>query len=96
MIELIQLVVLIILAFCMFFGLGFIINMLLKTTWFPIYGYMAFVIILIVWTWGPQSLWNNVSSYTLGDVLPFLSGLAGAFLSGYTIKMLRVKGYTMF
>lgn len=95
-IEVLQLVVLILLAFCMFFGLGFILNMLLKTTWFPIYAYIIFVVGLVYWTWGHETFIENIIGYTLADYLPLVSGLAGAVLSGYTIRLLRVKGYKMF
>ncbi|MFD0868104.1 Uncharacterised protein [Chlamydia abortus] len=95
-IDLVQLVVLILLGFCMFFGLGFIINMLLKTTWLPIYVYIIFVIGIVYWSWGAASLIENIKGYTLADYLPIISGLVGAVMSGYTIKMLRVKGYKMF
>ncbi|WP_409347276.1 YuiB family protein [Paenibacillus sp. MBLB4367] len=91
-----QLVVLIFLAFTMFFGLGFIINMLMKTTWFPIYAYIAFVIFLVYWSWGAESFWTNLKGYTVADVLPLISGLGGAITSGHTIRVLRVKGFKMF
>lgn len=95
-IQLLQLVVLTFLAFCMFFGMGFIINMLMKTTWFPIYGYIIFVIVLIVYSWGPASFIDNLKGITLADYIPLFSGMAGAILSGYAIKLLREKGYKMF
>ncbi|WNQ14167.1 YuiB family protein [Paenibacillus aurantius] len=91
-----QNVVLIILAFVMFFGLGFIINMLMKTTWFPIYGYVVFVIGLVYWSWGSDTFWNNLTGYSIADILPMISGLGGAIVSGYTIRMLRLKGFKMF
>jgi hypothetical protein len=94
--DILQIIILTLLSFCMFYGLGFIINMLLKTTWFPIYGYVAFVIVLIYTSWGTQTLMENIKGYTLADYIPLLSGLCGAILSGYTIKFLRVKGYKMF
>jgi ABC-type transport system involved in multi-copper enzyme maturation permease subunit len=95
-IEILQLFVLTLLAFCMFFGLGFIINMLMKTTWFPIYGYIVFVCVLVYWSWGSASFFDNLKGYTVADVLPLISGLAGAILSGYMIKLLRDKGYKMY
>lgn len=95
-IDLLQLVVLIFLAFTMFFGLGFIINMLMKTTWFPIYAYIAFVIFLVYWSWGGETFWANLKGYTVADILPLIAGLGGAITSGHTIRMLRVKGFKMF
>ncbi|GIP40717.1 putative membrane protein YuiB [Paenibacillus sp. J31TS4] len=95
-IELLQWFVLTLLSFVMFFGLGFIINMLMKTTWFPIYAYFIFVAGLIWWTWGSESLVENIKSYTLADYIPLIGGMAGAIVSGYTIKTLRLKGFKMF
>jgi hypothetical protein len=87
-IQILQNFILLILAFTMIFGLGFIINMLLKTTWFPIYAYAALIIGLVWWSWG--------TTYGFVDVLPLVSGLLGAFVSGMVIRSLRVKGYKMF
>nr|WP_313782458.1 YuiB family protein [Paenibacillus larvae] len=39
----IQLVIVTVLLFVLFFGLGFILNMLIKTTWLPIYMYFLLV-----------------------------------------------------
>lgn len=87
-IQILQSFILVILAFTMFFGLGFILNMLLKTTWFPIVAYMGLIVGLIWWSWG--------TSYAFVDVLPLVSGLLGAVASGSVIKSLRIKGYKMF
>jgi hypothetical protein len=97
LIEIIQWIIVTTLMFVLFFGLGFILNMLLKTTWFPIYGYVALVLGLIIyWGWGTGSLWQNIAEYTIADYIPMLAGLAGATFSGYTIKKLRYLGYKMF
>lgn len=97
MIEFIQLFIVTTLLFVLFFGLGFIFNMLLKTTWFPIYGYAVLLIGLIIyWGWGTESLMQNIAEYTIADYIPAVGGLAGAVLSGYTIKKLRFLGYKMF
>jgi hypothetical protein len=92
-----QLMIVTILLFVLFFGLGFILNMLMKTTWFPIYGYIVLVIGLIIyWGWGTGSLASNISEYSFADYIPAVGGLIGAALSGWTIKALRVRGYQMF
>jgi hypothetical protein len=96
MIDVLQLVVLTLLLFTLFFGLGFIINMLMKTTWFPVYGYVVFVACFLYFSWGSTLVVDNIRSYTVSDYIPFLAGLGGALTSGYTIKTLRVKGYKMF
>ncbi|MFH5181978.1 YuiB family protein [Paenibacillus sp. TAB 01] len=92
-----QLMIVTVLLFVLFFGLGFILNMLMKTTWFPIYGYIALVIGLVIyWGWETGSLASNLSEYAVADYIPAIGGLIGAVLSGYTIKALREKGYKMF
>ncbi|WP_028547376.1 MULTISPECIES: YuiB family protein [unclassified Paenibacillus] len=92
-----QLIIVTVLLFVLFFGLGFILNMLMKTTWFPIYGYIALVIGLVIyWGWETGSLTTNLSEYSFADYIPAIGGLIGAILSGSTIKSLREKGFRMF
>lgn len=94
---LLQLIIVTMLLFVLFFGLGFILNMLMKTTWFPIYGYIALVIGLVIyWEWGTGSLGANLAEYSIVDYIPAIGGLIGAIISGSTIKSLREKGYKMF
>lgn len=97
MFALLQLIIVTVLLFVLFFGLGFILNMLMKTTWFPIYGYIALVIGLVLyWGWGTGSLASNITEYSFVDYVPAVGGLIGAILSGSTIKYLRTNGYKMF
>ncbi|WP_010493660.1 YuiB family protein [Paenibacillus elgii] len=92
-----QLIIVTVLLFVLFFGLGFILNMLMKTTWFPIYGYIALMIGLVIyWGWGTGSLASNLAEYSVADYVPAIGGLIGAVLSGSTIKSLRQKGFKMF
>ncbi|MFK7694560.1 YuiB family protein [Paenibacillus sp. HJGM_3] len=93
----IQLVIAALLIFVLAFGIGFIFNMLLKTTLFPVYLYIVVVVgMLVYWAWASGSLWDNLSSYTIVDYAPFVVGLLGAYLSGRAIKALRVRGFKMF
>lgn len=92
-----QLIIVTVLLFVLFFGLGFILNMLMKTTWFPIYGYVALCIgLAIYWSWGTGSLASNIAEFSAADYIPAVGGLIGAILSGSTIKTLREKGFKMF
>lgn len=87
-----------VLMFVLFYGLGFILNMLLKTTFFPVYAYIVVLIALnVYWKWGAEgSLWTILASYSVDDYIHALGGLAGAYLSGLTLRYLRKKGYQMF
>lgn len=79
----------------MTFGIGFILNMLLKTTWFPIYVFIG-LILYVVFVYQSGTLIAEEGSYGLLDYLSAVSGLAGAVLSGVTISALRKRGYRMF
>ncbi|MEF2968524.1 YuiB family protein [Paenibacillus sp. M1] len=90
--------VLMVLFFVMMFGIGFILNMLMKTTWFPAYIFVIVILPIVVY-----SLWDHelgfgayLASFRVVDYLTALAGLAGAVLSGWTIKKLRLGGYKMF
>ncbi|MFD1956183.1 YuiB family protein [Paenibacillus thailandensis] len=94
----IQLIVAMVLFFVMMFGIGFILNMLLKTTWFPIY---LFIIVLVPlgiwWTWDDSaSVTANFTAFTIVDLLPAFGALIGAYVSGWAIRALRRGGYKMF
>ncbi|TVX87128.1 hypothetical protein FPZ44_21795 [Paenibacillus agilis] len=96
--EWLMYIVLMVLLFVMMFGIGFILNMLMKTTWFPMVLYVVLVIPLAMWTMWDSSLTfvGNVTNYGFVDILIAISGLFGAYISGKTIGYLRVGGYKMF
>lgn len=92
-----QVIVITILAFVLIFGVGFILNMLLKTTWFPIYAYLALIIGLYVYyNWNSGHVLTAVTEYGFIDLLAILGGVLGGYVSGLTIRALRVKGFKMF
>lgn len=68
------------------FGLGFIINMIVKTTWAPSYVYILIVAFFVYRSGGMNGL----------DAVILLTGLVGVILSGIVIRTLRKKGYRMF
>ncbi|WP_442603358.1 YuiB family protein [Paenibacillus sp. KN14-4R] len=91
----IQTFIVIVLMFVLFFGLGFILNMLIKTTWLPMYMFIALIIGLLIYQgWGDFA--GQISKYGVPDYLATFGGIAGAYLSGLTIRSLRVKGFKMF
>ncbi|MBO2943860.1 hypothetical protein JJQ72_07710 [Paenibacillus sp. F411] len=99
MLELIPVLVLMILFFVMMFGIGFILNMLMKTTWFPCYLFVLVILPVVVysmWNSSETTFLSHIGSYGLVDYLTGIAGLAGAVLSGWAIHVLRVKGFKMF
>jgi hypothetical protein len=91
--------VLAVLFFVMMFGIGFILNMLMKTTWFPAYLFILVILPVVVysiWDRDAMSLWAHLSSFRLVDYITGVFGLLGAVLSGWTIHKLRIGGYKMF
>jgi len=86
------------LIFVLIFGIGFILNMLIKTTWLPLYGYLLLLAGTVVWFWRKDGLpfAATLAGFGIPDYAAMAGGLLGAWLSGYTIRMLRAKGYKMF
>ncbi|GGF96920.1 YuiB family protein [Paenibacillus abyssi] len=93
-----QMLIAMMLFFVMMFGVGFILNMLLKTTWFPVY--LFFIVVLplgIYYTWDDSlSFVGNFTAYTFVDIITVIAALIGAVVSGYTMRALRRGGYRMF
>lgn len=70
------------------FGIGFILNMLAKTTWLPILLYLGVVAYLF--------FFKTQGHFALVDWVILCAGLAGSVLSGLVIKTLRERGFRMF
>lgn len=85
-ISLPQFIISILLFFVLFFGIGFILNMILKTTWLPLVVYLGLVAYLLF----------NIRSPLIADLSILCAGLLGTAGSGWTIRVLRTKGYRMF
>jgi len=103
---LIQFVVSIILFFIIFFGLAFILNMLLRRTWLMAFIY-PFIVLMIVddistaeyFTAPGESFataFSGLAEITIADVSILVAGFAGTIVSGFVIKFLRKSGYQMF
>lgn len=94
------------LFFVLFFGIGFILNMLLRMSWIMAIVYPIIAIFIIdkvrfieYFSDSKESfssLGTELSQLATADVLILLSGFAGAIGAGITIKILRKKGYQMF
>ncbi|WP_138420270.1 YuiB family protein [Aquibacillus sediminis] len=101
-----QLVVSIVLFFVLFFGIAFILNMLLRQTWIMSFLY-PIVIFLIVddfplsnYVRQPveaiSTVIRNITQLTTQDILILSFGFIGTITSGIVIKLLRKNGYRMF
>ena len=90
----------------MFFGIGFLLNMLLRMTWLMALVYPVVVILIIDeveffdYFISPvkafQALGDKLVSLTLVDIVVLSGGLLGAIIAGFVIKSLRKNGYQMF
>jgi len=90
----------------MFFGIGFLLNMLLRMTWLMAIIYPIVVILIIdevkvfEYFTKPKHAFNllgeKIMSLHTVDIVILASGLVGAIISGIVIKLLRKQGYQMF
>lgn len=90
----------------MFFGIGFLLNMLLRMTWLMAIIYPIVVILIIdevkvfEYFTKPKQAFNLLGEKIMAlhtvDVVILASGLVGAIISGIVIKLLRKQGYQMF
>lgn len=104
--HMIQLIVSILLFFVIFFGLAFILNMLLRRTWLMSIIY-PFIVLMIVDNLSTAAYFKNpgasfatafrnLMNITPVDIIILLAGFAGTIVSGFVIKFLRKSGYQMF
>lgn len=102
----IQLIVSMVLFFVLFFGIAFILNMLLRQTWLMAIVYPVIIILIVdevsfsAYFTSPgnafPALWDRFISLTYADVLILSSGFIGTIVSGIVIRKLRKSGYQMF
>jgi len=101
-----QLIISMLLFLILFFGISFLLNMVLRATWLMAFIYPIIVILIvdkvkfIEYFTAPSSsfsaLGQNLIALELGDILVLSSGLVGVIISGFVIKILRARGYQMF
>lgn len=101
-----QLVISILLFLVLFFGIGFLINMLLRATWVMAVIYPIVVIRIVddvrffEYITAPISsfsfLGSKLISLQIADIIILSTGLIGAILAGLAVKLLRNRGYQMF
>ncbi|MCL6615571.1 MAG: YuiB family protein [Anoxybacillus ayderensis] len=96
----------VLLFFVLFFGIGFLLNMILRTTWT-----MAILSPFVLLLWIDQisimdyvtkpsasfaHVKERIGSLASADLIILSSGIVGAIVSGIVIQTLRKKGYRMF
>ncbi|HEX7064647.1 MAG TPA: YuiB family protein [Bacillales bacterium] len=101
-----QIIISIILFMILFFGIGFIANMLLRSSWVPAVVYPLIVILIVDRVHVYEYVTNFQSSITdlahqfavlkPVDIAVLSSGFLGAVIAGGIIRLLRSKGYQMF
>ena len=102
----IQLVVSILLYFVIFFGISFILNMLLRKTWLMTYLYPVIIFVMVgksplsSYFISPintvKATWHDFTGINFVDVIILTTGLVGTIVSGFVIRYLRKHGYQMF
>ncbi|MGM8211959.1 YuiB family protein [Virgibacillus sp. W0430] len=102
----IQLIVSILLYFVIFFGISFILNMLIRRTWVMAFIYPVIVLLIVDGISTFEYFKNPIGSFsiafsklvslTIVDIIILSSGLLGTIVSGLVIKFLRKNGYQMF
>ncbi|SFD94157.1 Putative membrane protein [Lentibacillus persicus] len=102
----IQFVVSVLLFFVIFFGLAFILNMLLRSTWLMAAIYPIIVLMIVDdistadYFTGPgeafSAAFSRLTEITVADISILGAGFAGTIVSGFVIKYLRKSGYQMF
>lgn len=94
------------LFFILFYGIGFLLNMLFRSSWimavlFPLIAiYIVNKTKLIQYVKEPAAAFGNIGDNVMAlatwDIAILSSGFLGAVAAGITMKYLRKKGYQMF
>ncbi|WP_155522711.1 YuiB family protein [Salisediminibacterium selenitireducens] len=106
MLSIPQMIIAILLYFVLFFGIGFILNMLLRASWVMAVIYPVVVLFMVdnqgigAYFSSPGDAFSDLGSslvnLPLADMIILSSGMVGALLAGVVIRMLRNRGYQMF
>lgn len=101
-----QLIISALLFIVMFFGIGFLLNMLLRMTWFMAIIYPIVVIFIIddigFFDYFTQpvasfsALVTKITNLHVADYVILGGGLVGAIIAGLVSRYLRKNGYQMF
>jgi hypothetical protein len=104
--NIVQFVVSMLLFFVLFFGISFLLNMILRSSWIMSFVYPAIVLLIVddfPWTRyfsAPTesfpAVFEHLANLKFVDIFILLSGFAGTIVAGVVIRFLRKSGYQMF
>jgi len=105
-VSLVQLIISVLLFFVMFFGIGFLLNMLLRMTWLMAITYPIVVVFIVdevsfldyIFKPGKAfpALMDKLQALHTVDIVILSGGLLGAIVAGIVMIILRKNGYRMF
>ncbi|GKV69992.1 putative membrane protein YuiB [Sporosarcina sp. NCCP-2716] len=105
-ISLTEIILSVLIFIVMFFGIGFLLNMLLRMSWIMAVIYPIVVILIIDEVKAYEYITKPGHAFSLlgeklmalhtVDVVILSSGMVGAIISGIVSKLLRKQGYQMF
>lgn len=105
-VTLVQLIISVFLFLVMFFGIGFLLNMLLRMTWLMAIVYPIVVVFIIddvsfldyFFKAGSAfpALLDKIQALQVVDIVILSGGFAGAIIAGIVMILLRKNGYRMF
>ena len=104
--SIIQIILSMVIFFILFFGIGFILNMVLRVSWMMAIVYPLVVLFivnqspLVDYFTQPGSaislLFTDLITLKIFDIFILTAGFVGSILSGVVIIALRKNGYRMF
>ncbi len=104
--NIVQFAVSMLLFFVLFFGISFLLNMILRSSWIMSFVYPVIVLFIVddfPWTnyfSQPGEAFPNVFSHIANlkvvDIIILTSGFIGTIVAGIVIRKLRKNGYQMF
>ncbi|WP_370632724.1 YuiB family protein [Halobacillus sp. Nhm2S1] len=104
--NIVQFIVSMLLFFVLFFGISFLLNMILRSSWLMAFVYPVIVLFIVddfSWTnylsapgTAFPTVFEQLFNLKLVDIVILASGFAGTIVAGVVIKKLRKSGYQMF
>ncbi|RXZ02253.1 YuiB family protein [Fictibacillus sp. S7] len=101
-----QLFISMLLFIVLFFGIGFLLNMLLRSTWVMAVIYPVVVVMIVdhvkffTYFSSPAKSFSQLGQDFIHlqavDIAILACGMIGAMMAGVAIRILRVRGYQMF